>query len=170
MSTNANTPVTITQTLAVGNLAQPDIPTNFTNQPFVPPLQLFNPSLGTLQSVQISSDVIYNSTVTITNLSQITPATGITAMLSGASYQITGLGPALTISGTPMKSATGTDLPPWNGQPNQEPSETINLSTEDKQNPILTSAQDLLLLHGPVGPDHDHAPDDGARGRGGQRH
>jgi hypothetical protein len=151
MTTNAGTPVTITQTLAVGNLAQPNIPTNFTNQPTVPPLQLFDPNLGTLQSVQISSTVVYNSTVTITNLSQITPATGITAMLSGASYQITGLGPGVTISGTPMKSATAPDLPPWNGQPNQEPSETIDLSTEDQQNPILTSAQELSFFTAQAG-------------------
>jgi hypothetical protein len=146
MSTNSSTPVTITQTLAVGNLAQPDMPTNFTNQPFVPPLQLFNPSLGTLQSVQISSDVVYNSGVTVTNLSQVGPATGITAMLSGASYQITGLGPSLTISGTPMKSATGQDLPPWNGQPGQQPAETIDLSVEDKQNPVVTAAQELAFF------------------------
>src|SRR5262249_7337419 len=81
--------------------------------------------------------------ITITNLSQITPATGISAMLSGASYQVTGLGPSLTISGTPMKSATAPDLPIWNGQPGQEPSETVALSVEDKQNPVLTAAQDL---------------------------
>ena len=122
--------MTITQTLAVGNLAKPNIPTNFTNQPTVPPLQLFNPSLGTLQSVQISSNVVYNSSITITNQSQISPATGITAMLSGASFQITGLGPGtVTISGTPMKSATAPDLPVWNGQPGQQPSETVNLSS-----------------------------------------
>ena len=146
MSADSNTPVTITQTLAVGNLAQPNVPTNFTNQPFVPNLQLFNPSLGTLQSVQISSAVIYNSSITITNLSQIEPATGITAMLSGASFQVTGLGPSLTIAGTPMKSAMGADLPVWNGQPGQEPSETIDLSSEDQQNPVLTAAQDLAFF------------------------
>ncbi len=145
MSTTPNTPVTITQLVSVGSLAQPNIPTNFTNQPFAPALQLFNPSLGTLQSVSIASDVAYNSNITISNLSQVTPATGITAMLSGASYQVTGLGPSLTISGTPMKSATGPDLPVWNGQPGQEPTDTINLSVEDKQNPVLTSAQDLAF-------------------------
>jgi hypothetical protein len=145
MTSDTNTPVTITQTLALGNLTQPNIPTNFTNQPFVPALQLFNPSLGTLQSVQISSNVVYNSSVTITNLSQITPATGITAMLSGASYQIAGLGPSLTISGTPMKSATAPDLPVY-VPPGQPPSETVDLSTSDQQNPILTSAQELAFF------------------------
>jgi hypothetical protein len=138
-------PVTITQTITMGNPGQPNVPTNFTGQPFVPALQRFNPSLGTLQSVQISSDVVYNSSITISNLSQVTPATGISAMLSGASYQIGGLGPTLTISGTPMKSATAPDLPAWNGKPGQEPSDTIDLSVEDKQNPILTSAQDLAF-------------------------
>jgi SdrD B-like domain len=146
MSTDAETPVTITQTLSIGNLAQPNIPTNFTDLAFVPPLQLFNPSLGTLQSVQISSDVVYDSSITITNLSQITPATGITAMLSGTGYDISGLGPDLTISGTPMKSATGTDLPAWNGKPGQEPSETIDLSVDDKQHPILSALQDLAFF------------------------
>src|SRR5262249_51618001 len=129
----------------VGNPAAPNVPTNFTNQPFAPALNLFNPSLGTLQSVQVSSDVIYNSFITIQNLSQITPATGITAMLSGASYQIAGLGPTLTIAGTPMKSATAPDLPPWNGQPGQEPTATVNLSVEDKQNPVLTDPQSLAF-------------------------
>jgi hypothetical protein len=145
MSNDSNTPVTITQTVLVGNPAMPNVPTNFTNQPFTPALQLFNPSLGTLQSVQISSDVNYNSSITIQNLSQITPATGITAMLSGASYQITGLGPTLTISGTPMKSASVPDLPPWNGQPGQEPTASVDLSVEDKQNPVLNSPQDLAF-------------------------
>jgi hypothetical protein len=87
--------------------------------------------------------VVYNSTVTISNQSQISPATGISAMLSGASYQVNGLGPTLTISGTPMKSATAPDLPAWNGQPGQEPTDTIDLSVEEKQNPVLTSAADL---------------------------
>jgi hypothetical protein len=135
--------VTITQTITLGNLASPNVPTNFTNQPLVPALQLFNPSLGTLESVAISSDVVYNSNITISNQSQVSPATGITAMLSGASYQINGLGSALTISGTPMKSASVPDLPPWNGVSGQQPTSTVNLSVEDKQNPVLTSAQDL---------------------------
>jgi hypothetical protein len=76
----ANTPVTLTQTITVGNPMQPNVPTNFTDQPFVPPIQLFNPSLGTLQSVTITSDVAYNSTITVSNQSQISPATGISAM------------------------------------------------------------------------------------------
>jgi hypothetical protein len=151
MSTNNQTPVTITQTIVVGNPAMPNVPTNFTNQPFAPALQLFNPSLGTLQSVQISSDVIYNSTVTIQNLSQISSATNITAMLSGASYQVTGLGPSLTISGTPMKSATAPDLPPWNGKPGEQPTDTVNLSVEDKQNPVLTAPQDLSFYTAQAG-------------------
>jgi hypothetical protein len=151
MSTNTDTPVTITQTVALGNPAQPNVPTNFTNQPFVPALQLFNANLGTLQSVQIQSDVAYNSSITITNQSQISPATGITAMLSGASYQITGLGPSVTISGMPMKSATAPDLPPWNGKPGQQPSETVDLSVEDKQNLLETSAQELAFFTAQAG-------------------
>jgi hypothetical protein len=147
MSSSGTTgmPVTMTQTIALGSLAQPNVPTNFTNQPFVPALQLFNPSLGTLQSVQVSSDVLYNSNVAISNQSRISPATGVSATLGGASYQISGLGPSLTISGNPMKSATAPDLPVWNGQPNQQPTDTINLSVEDKQNPILTDAQSLAF-------------------------
>ena len=144
-SSTTGVPMTITQTVALGSLSQPDIPTNFTNQPLVPALQLFNPSLGTLQSVQVSSDVQYNSTVTISNQSRLSPATGISAMLNGASYQIGGLGPSLTISGTPMKSATAPDLPVWNGQAGQQPTDTINLSVEDKQNPVLTDAQSLAF-------------------------
>src|SRR5262249_3675719 len=70
-----------------------------------------------------------------------------TAMFSGT-YQIAGLGPSLTISGTPSKTAEPPppDLPPWNGQPGQEPTDTVPLTVEDKQNPLLTSAQDLAFF------------------------
>jgi len=95
--------------------------------------------------------VIYNSTVQISNVSQISPATGITAMLVGANYQINCLGPTLAISGTPMKSATAPDLPPWNGRPGQEPTDTIDLSVEDKQNPVLSSTQDLAFYTAQAG-------------------
>ena len=108
-------------------------------------MQRFNPSLGTLHSVQISSDVSYNSSITITNLSQVTPATGITAMLSGASYQIGGLGPVADDLRDSDEVGDGADLPVWNGKPGQEPTDTIDLSVEDKQNLVLTSAQDLAF-------------------------
>lgn len=139
-------PVTITQTIAMGDPARPNVPTNFTNRPFAPALQLFNASLGTLQSVQVSSDVVYNSEITIRNLSRVTPATGISASLAGASYQVNGLGPTLSISGTPMKSAVAPDLPPWNGRPGQEPTATVNLSVEDVRAPVLSSAADLAFF------------------------
>ena len=45
-----------------------------------------------------------------------------------------------------MKTATGPDLPVWNGKPGQEPTDTINLSVEDKQNPVLTSPQELAFF------------------------
>ena len=106
----ANVPVTVTQTIALGDINAPNLPTNYTNKVFAPPLQLFDPSLGTLQSVQVASHVVYNSNISVTNLSQSSSATGITASISG-SYVINGLGPNLTISGTPTKSGTGGTCP-----------------------------------------------------------
>ena len=146
--TNPNsptTPVTISQTITVGDPANPNLPTNYTGQAFAPALSLFDPSLGTLQSVQISSDVVYDSKITVTNLSQVSPATGIQASISG-NYQIDGLGPTLTISGSPTKSGTGADLPGNGTTPGAPPSDTIDLTAEDKQDPVLTSAQDLAFF------------------------
>ena len=139
------TPVTITQTITVGDPANPNLPTNYTGQAFSPALSLFDPSLGTLQSVQVSSDVVYDSTITLTNLSEVSPATGVQASISG-DYQVDGLGPTLTISGNPTKSGSGADLPGNRSTPGPPPSDTIDLTAEDKQDPVLTSAQDLAFF------------------------
>ena len=72
------------QTVSIGNT-----PTNFTNQPLSPTLNLFNPSLGTLLSVTISHSATIQSNITSQNLSP-SSATVITATFSG-SYQIDGL-------------------------------------------------------------------------------
>jgi hypothetical protein len=72
------------QTVSIGNTL-----TNFTNLPLSPALNLFNPSLGTLLSVEVSHSATIESTITSQNLSPSSP-TVITAALAG-SYQIAGL-------------------------------------------------------------------------------
>jgi hypothetical protein len=139
------TPATISQTITLGNPASPNLATNFTNLSFAPALNLFDSSLGTLQSVQISSDVLYNSAITVANLSQGSPATGISANISG-SYQINGLGPTLTIAGDPSKTGTGADLPPISGSGGAATSESIGLTATDDQSPALSSAQGLAFF------------------------
>lgn len=82
--------VTVTDTL-----------TNFT-LPFAPPAQLFNPALGTLTSVDVTSAVSISSSIKSQNTSTVSP-TVITAHVSGA-YQINGL--SAPITGTSSKSAS----------------------------------------------------------------
>jgi hypothetical protein len=72
------------QTASIGNTL-----TKFTNLPLSPALNLFNPSLGTLLSVEVSHRATIQSSITSHNLSP-SSATVITATLSG-SYQIDGL-------------------------------------------------------------------------------
>jgi hypothetical protein len=89
--------------------------TNFTNQALTPNLNLFNPSLGTLQSVTLSYSASVQSQITSQNVSP-SSSTVITASLTG-SYQIDGLNqvisqPSDTIASQPMPAGTlgsGTD-------------------------------------------------------------
>jgi len=98
------------QTVSIGNTL-----TDFTNLPLSPVLNLFNPSLGTLLSVEVSHSATIQSTITSQNLSTSSP-TVITATLSG-SYQIDGLNqpisqPTKTLSSQPMPAGvfgSGTD-------------------------------------------------------------
>ena len=138
-------PSTVVKTITIGDPDHPDVPTNFTNQTFSPALPLFDPSLGTLKSVKISSDVFYNSNITVTNFSLVSPASGITAELDG-SYHIQGLGPSLALSGNPTKSGTGMDLPPYRVTPAGVPTDTIDLSVHDQKDSVLTSAEDLAFF------------------------
>jgi hypothetical protein len=68
---------TSSQTITLGDPSAPNLPTNYTNQPFAPALQLFDPGLGTLQSVQVTSHVVYDSNIAVANLSQAAPATAM---------------------------------------------------------------------------------------------
>jgi hypothetical protein len=86
----SETPVTTpVQTVSLGNTT-----TNFTNQPLAPALNLFNPSLGTLESVTLGHTATVQSNVTSVNLSP-TSSTVITATMSGSS-QINGLNQPIT--------------------------------------------------------------------------
>jgi hypothetical protein len=98
------------QTVSIGNTL-----TNFANLPLSPALNLFNPSLGTLLSVELSHSATIQSDITSQNLSP-SSATVITATLSG-SYQIDGLNqpisqPTKTLSSQPTPAGvfgSGTD-------------------------------------------------------------
>jgi hypothetical protein len=72
-----------TQTVTVGSTL-----TNFT-QPFVPPIDLFNPSLGTLVSVHVTASATLTSQIRSANTSTTSPA-DITGFTNGG-FQITGL-------------------------------------------------------------------------------
>jgi hypothetical protein len=107
----AATPVTLppqTATLA-------DTSTNFANDPLSPPLNLFNPSLGTLLSVTLIHSATLTSNITSQNLSP-TSGTVITASLAG-SYQINGLNetisqPPRSVTSAPVSAGvfgSGTD-------------------------------------------------------------
>jgi hypothetical protein len=108
---SVQTPVTLpAQTVSLGAT-----PTNFTNQPLSPDVNLFDPSLGTLLSVTVSHTATIVSNITSQNLSASSP-TVITASLA-ASSQIDGLNqtisqPTQTISSQPMAAGvfgSGTD-------------------------------------------------------------
>ena len=98
------------QTVSIGKTL-----TNFTNLPLSPALNLFNPSLGTLLSVEVSHSATIQSNITSTNLST-SSSTVITATFSG-SYQIDGLNqpisqPTKTLTSQPMPAGvfgSGTD-------------------------------------------------------------
>jgi hypothetical protein len=101
----AEAPVTLPpQTTVLNNTL-----TNFTNEPLAPPLNLFDPSLGTLSSVTINQTSVLQSSITSQNLSPSSSAT-ITASLSG-SFQINGLNqpivqPTKTLTSQPQTVGT----------------------------------------------------------------
>ncbi len=107
-----STPVTLpAQTLTLGASL-----TNFTNVPLSPALNLFDPSLGTLISVEVSHSATIVGNITSQNLST-SSSTVITGSLSG-SYSIDGLNqtfsqPTLTVftqptTAGPIGSGTST--------------------------------------------------------------
>jgi hypothetical protein len=81
--------------------------TNFANAPLSPALNLFNPALGTLQSVEVNYSATIQSNITSQNLSPSSP-TNITASMAG-SYEIDGLNrkiaqPTRTVTSQPMSA------------------------------------------------------------------
>jgi hypothetical protein len=89
------------QTVSIGNTM-----TNFTDLPLSPALNLFNPSLGTLLSVEVSHSATIQSDITSQNLSPSSP-TVITATMTG-SYQIDGLNQPIS---QPSKTLTSEPTP-----------------------------------------------------------
>jgi hypothetical protein len=101
---------TVVQTVSLGNTT-----TNFTNVPLSPALDLFNPALGTLESVTVHHSATVQSNITSQNLST-TSATTITASAS-LSSEIDGLNqpfsqPTKTLTSEPTPAGpfgSGTD-------------------------------------------------------------
>ncbi|MBV8229352.1 MAG: choice-of-anchor E domain-containing protein, partial [Planctomycetaceae bacterium] len=111
LSATASTPVTTApQTLTIGNPANNTVLTNFQNQPLSPPLQLFDPTLGTLTAVTVTHAAILQSRITSTNLS-VSSGTTITANLSG-NYAINGLNQ--TIANTVTAPSQSIAVPAFN--------------------------------------------------------
>jgi hypothetical protein len=93
------------QTLPAQAATLASTPTNFTDAPLAPALNLFDPSLGTLVSVTLTQSALLQSNITSQNLSP-TSSTIITAHLSGG-YQLNGLNqpivqPTQTLDSSPM--------------------------------------------------------------------
>ena len=101
---------TVVQTVSLGNTT-----TNFTNVALSPALNLFNPALGTLESVTVNHSQTVQSSITSQNLST-TSSTTITAAAS-VSSEIDGLSepfsqPTTMLTSTPMFAGpfgSGTD-------------------------------------------------------------
>jgi hypothetical protein len=102
----AETPVTTSaQTVSIGKTL-----TNFTDQALAPALNLFDPALGTLESVTIGHSATIESNITSQNLSP-TSSTVITATMSG-SYEIDGLNQPIS-QPTRMLSSAPTPAGPF---------------------------------------------------------
>jgi hypothetical protein len=143
---SAIAPQTLQQTLTV-----PATLTNFTDIPLtqspgMQPLALFNPALGTLTSVQISSQATLASVIQSQNTSRSSPAT-ITGTLQGA-YVLNGLSQPL--SGTPSNTTAPVTVQAF--QPPfivtfQPPSGVTfpTLVASQSQSQTLTQASDLAF-------------------------
>jgi hypothetical protein len=92
------------------SLSLASTPTNFTGQPLAPALNLFDASVGKLESVSISHSATIESNITSQNLSPTSP-TVITATMSG-SYQIDGLSQPIS-QPTRMTSSAPTPAGPF---------------------------------------------------------
>jgi len=126
LSATASTPVTTApQTLTIGNPANNTVLTNFQNQPLSPPLQLFDPTLGTLTAVTVTHAAILQSRITSTNLS-VSSGTTITANLNG-NYVINGLNQTIANTVT-------------------APSQSITVPAFNPSNPSVSTATFLPLL------------------------
>jgi hypothetical protein len=137
---------TITQTLSV-----PATLTNFDNLPLLQrpsnqPLSLFDPALGTLTSVQVSSQASFTSSIQSQNTSRSSGAT-ITGNLQGA-FVLNGLNQ--TLSGTPSATTTPVTVAPFQAPfvvTFQPPSGVTfpPLVANNTQTQVLTQPSDLAF-------------------------
>ena len=148
-SVNTVSYTTTPQFVKVQTANVPATLTNFT-APFNPSFSLFDPSLGTLTSVNITSNTYLSSVIQSQNLSQTTPAS-ITASISGA-YSITGFPSALNGS-LENYSATETAAA-YKGEDTFTGPSTVNfngLSTSSSQTQTLTDTADLAFFTASAG-------------------
>lgn len=140
VATATSTPQTETQTISLTSGL-----TNLNNQPFAPPLQLFDTALGTLTSVSVSSTINFSSNFMFTNTSTSSPATVIQAEVDG-SYAVNGL-PGTNLSGTPTGGLPAGSNPmvpaaPAVGVPS---SITVPVQATDSKSLTLTDAALLAM-------------------------
>ncbi len=91
--TSSATLLATTQTTTLQTVTVPDTLTNFTKA-FTPPINLFNPSLGTLVAVKVTAQTTLTSQITSENTST-TSGADITGFTNG-SYTLTGIGKTLS--------------------------------------------------------------------------
>jgi hypothetical protein len=147
--TPAITPAVVSQTITQ-TVAIPATLTNF-SLPLAPPLQLFNPALGTLTSVQVTANMNFTSNIQAQNTST-SSATTITGQNTG-SLTITGLPQPITT--TISNQTTPFNAAPYDGvSPFFQPPSGVTfppLVSSSTQALTFTSPSDLAFFTAPPG-------------------
>jgi hypothetical protein len=130
--------------VATQTLVFPPTLTNFGTQGIPPvspnaPLQLFNPTLGTLVAVKIDSLVTFSNDVTTTNTSRSSVAEKLTAFEDGTS-KLGGLAP-VELPGTPTITES-----PNGGRLGLGRAESFTVSVSDSKSVTLTQPPDLAAF------------------------
>lgn len=115
ITVNSGALSTPTQTTAFQTATVPTTLTNFT-QPFTPPIGLFDPNLGTLIRVRVTTSATLTSTIQSANTSTNSPA-DITGFTRG-DFQITGVGSQAIAGGLDATTGNPVNVAVSPGGPN----------------------------------------------------
>lgn len=123
--------------------------------PFQPNIQLFNPSLGTLVDVRVTTTATINSSIVSQNISTTSPA-DISATLTNEKFQVNGLTSSSTpISDTlPDQAAGPVHVPAYSGEGAFQPPTTVNFGTltgTKTDTFVLTQPSDLAFYTASTG-------------------